>query len=1034
MAIILVKRGSSDPLATQVTNAGEMAVNTSTPKLFLKTISDSSTLPVWIGATIESSPSDWTNASKLATQSAINTTFMPKSGGAFTSNITLNAQSDLRFADSDSSNWVAFQAPATVASNVTWTLPASDGTAGHVLSTDGSGTLSWASAGSASSVTVTSDNTNTTRYLVLSSPSSTASLYVDDSTTPLAYNPFNNTMSLGTYLALSGAGNGSISAHSFSGSRDDIAVVYQGLGSDTNSTITLTGASTAASTAAIDATTTTITSTTINIDGAIATTGSSFELPTSYTFADTGTATNTLNIQTGVTASGATKTLNIGTGGAAGSTTDINIGSTNGGTVTINSDVNVGSGKVYKINGTGVLSASTLGSGVTSSSLTSVGTLTSGALGTGFTTVAVAQGGTGTSTGSITGTGALTFTAGGSNTNINLAPNGTGTVDVASKRITNVQTPSANNDAATKQYVDDVAQGLHIHSTADAATTAKLSTLAGVAVSYSSGTQAITWTGGTALTSTFTDGQALTASTTEASASRLLVKNEGDSSGLGSQYNGIYYCYGARELRRASDGNAAADWAGGDFVFVLAGTLYNNTGWVQTEKVNTLDTDPILWEQFSGAGLYTADEVTLTKSGSQFAIKSTYTGQSSITTVGTLTAGTLGSGFTTVATSVGGTGLTSFTSGGALYATSTSALTTGTLPVTAGGTGVTSLGTGVVTFLQTPSSSNLAAAVTGETGSGALVFGTSPAFTTSVTTGSASFDVFNGTATTVNAFGAATDLTLGATSGTAKIRNATTRLGNTTARVTTNSGTANYLSISPYGYLYLQADSSAAGLGGTSASITITNEKDASGQVRVEGGDIYIGRKSTNGVAYSQVDIIFEGATEDGFETTLTVADPSQDRTITLPNADGTVITTGNLTSITATGTITSGTWNGTDIALADGGTNASLTAANGGIIYSTASAMAISSVGSSGQLLTSGGAGAPTWTAQSSITAGNATVAATVTLTATNTTDATHYLVFSDAATGNEDMRTDTSLYYNPSTNVLTAGTVDAIIDGGTY
>lgn len=236
----------------------------------------------------------------------------------------------------------------------------------------------------------------------------------------------------------------------------------------------------------------------------------------------------------------------------------------------------------------------------------------------------------------------------------------------------------------------------------------------------------------------------MTASTTEASASRLLVKNEGDSSGLGSQYNGIYYCYGARELRRASDGNAAADWAGGDFVFVLAGTLYNNTGWVQTEKVNTLDTDAILWEQFSGAGLYTADEVTLTKSGSQFAIKSTYTGQSSITTVGTLTAGTLGSGFTTVATSVGGTGLTSFTSGGALYATSTSALTTGTLPVTAGGTGVTSLGSGVVTFLQTPSSANLAAAVTGETGSGALVFGTSPAFTTSVTTGSASFGVFNG--------------------------------------------------------------------------------------------------------------------------------------------------------------------------------------------------------------------------------------------------------------------------------------------------
>jgi hypothetical protein len=71
------------------------------------------------------------------------------SGGDVTiygGNVTINAQGDLRFADSDSSNWVAFQSPATVASNVTWTLPAADGTTGQVLSTNGSGTLSWASA------------------------------------------------------------------------------------------------------------------------------------------------------------------------------------------------------------------------------------------------------------------------------------------------------------------------------------------------------------------------------------------------------------------------------------------------------------------------------------------------------------------------------------------------------------------------------------------------------------------------------------------------------------------------------------------------------------------------------------------------------------------------------------------------------------------------------------------------------------------------------------------------------------------------
>ena len=57
---------------------------------------------------------------------------------------------------------------------------------------------------------------------------------------------------------------------------------------------------------------------------------------------------------------------------------------------------------------------------------------------------------------------------------------------------------------------------------------------------------------------------------------------------------------------------------------------------------------------------------------------------------------------------------------------------TGTLPVANGGTGITSLGTGVATFLGTPSSANLAAAVTGETGSGALVFATSPTLVTPV--------------------------------------------------------------------------------------------------------------------------------------------------------------------------------------------------------------------------------------------------------------------------------------------------------------
>lgn len=57
----------------------------------------------------------------------------------------------------------------------------------------------------------------------------------------------------------------------------------------------------------------------------------------------------------------------------------------------------------------------------------------------------------------------------------------------------------------------------------------------------------------------------------------------------------------------------------------------------------------------------------------------------------------------------------------------------------------------------------------------------------------------------------------------------------------------------------------------------------------------------------------------------------------------------------------------------------------------------------------------------------GTADIATTVTLVATNTTNATHYLTFVDSATGNENVRTDTSLTYNPSTNILSTGTVSA-------
>ena len=58
--------------------------------------------------------------------------------------VETRGQGDIRLGDSDSSNYVSLRAPATVGSNVTWTLPSADGTANYLLKTDGSGNLSWA--------------------------------------------------------------------------------------------------------------------------------------------------------------------------------------------------------------------------------------------------------------------------------------------------------------------------------------------------------------------------------------------------------------------------------------------------------------------------------------------------------------------------------------------------------------------------------------------------------------------------------------------------------------------------------------------------------------------------------------------------------------------------------------------------------------------------------------------------------------------------------------------------------------------------
>jgi len=85
-----------------------------------------------------------------------------------TTSVDLLGEAPVRYYDNDSSNFIAFKAPAAVTADVTFTLPDGDGTANQVLSTDGAGTLSWSEARTNditqgdSSVTVTDTGTNGT--------------------------------------------------------------------------------------------------------------------------------------------------------------------------------------------------------------------------------------------------------------------------------------------------------------------------------------------------------------------------------------------------------------------------------------------------------------------------------------------------------------------------------------------------------------------------------------------------------------------------------------------------------------------------------------------------------------------------------------------------------------------------------------------------------------------------------------------------------------------------------------------------------